>query len=194
MGSSCSASFEDTVFERCTLVMAGAQATLKAQQFRDMASCTDRISIFAHGAASMAAVSAGTITGGLKGATVQAGACLEASDLTVTEVQNVGVEVEDEGSTATLSGCTLRSFAPPGHSEEDHGHCSSGAHDSDSSTSGMLVCVMVHTRGHAKLSHCTVSQTKHQCAAFLRGARGTLENCTLSDSKWHPALLVRGSC
>ena len=43
---------------------------------------------------------------------MQGGALFSATQATITEVALVGVEVRDEGSTATLADCTLKGFLP----------------------------------------------------------------------------------
>ena len=92
--STCRATFHDSVFDRCSLiVMGGAQATLHIPRFMNMDRSEARLSVVAYGSGSHVHLHGGEIHGGVQGVAVQAAARLEASDLTVTGLQFVGLEV-----------------------------------------------------------------------------------------------------
>lgn len=106
MGSSCCVNFEVCMFEGCgRVVLDGAHATLVAPQFQCM---SQDLSACAHGAGSCVVFQGGGIVGCMHGVLVQAGA---RSALTITKVGDVGVEVEDEGSSATLVDCKVTDCA-----------------------------------------------------------------------------------
>ena len=84
LGSGSAVTFEDVVFEKCSLVVVdGAHSTLTRSQFREMAASTAGLSVCADGHGTKVAVNGGTISGGTQGMLVQAGASLQASEFNI---------------------------------------------------------------------------------------------------------------
>lgn len=197
MGSECSTMFSDCVFENCTLVvLSGATAVLNSPQFRDMGSSVVGVSIFAHGTRTKVVVKGGTIHKGTQGATVQAGARLEASDVSITNVQALGVEVKDEGSSLKLSGCRI------------HDHCSLSALESRSMgvhvharsraqlfrlyiTGAGCNGVVVNEHASATLCDCSIRDALGNFVYVFGRGTGNLTRCNLSDSQHSHGLLVQ---
>lgn len=94
MGMGCNVTFEDSVFEGCTLVVLnGAHAAVERPLFIDMHESTSRLSICASGSASQVVVQGGTITGGLQGVAVMGGARLHATDMIIRNVEVAGMQL-----------------------------------------------------------------------------------------------------
>lgn len=108
-------------------------------------------------------VHGGSITGGTKGVSVQAGASLDATDLTVTDVRVSGVEVKNEGSYLKLAMCKLHNFRPI--------------------TNGNMGSVGVHVRASSRTELCSLSIS---CSDINNGvevctsASATPEDCSVS--------------
>ena len=100
MGSNCSSTFRDAVFDKCSLVvMRGAQSTFHGTQFKNMDDSETRLSVYAHGSGSQVHLHGGKIVGGIQGVAVHAAARLDASDLIITDFHFIGLEVCGAGST-----------------------------------------------------------------------------------------------
>ena len=77
-GAGCQATFEDTVFDRCSLVvLSAARATLSKVAFKNMKASPSGLGMIVHGLSSRVAVQGGTVAGGTQGVVVQAGGDLE---------------------------------------------------------------------------------------------------------------------
>lgn len=180
MGSDCDVTFHDAVFEGCTLIVrAGAQATLERPQFKH----TDatRLSVCAHGIGSKVVVKGGTICRGAQAVAVYAGAQFHASNLTITQVNLVGVEVKHEGSALYLNGCKLHDFHPDARCGVLV-QASSSAQLSTLSITGMCHGVTVRAHASATLVDCHVAHATEAGVWYTDGGRGCLEGCTLSNS------------
>lgn len=120
-------------------------------------------------------MTSGSIAGGAQGVTVQAGACLQASDLTIVSVKAAGVEVKDEGSSLTLTSCQIHEFSSwVGRSVGVHVHSGSSAHLSLLSISGMRTGVFVHQdRTSANLAESTINACEAVC--LTKAATGLLD-------------------
>lgn len=154
-------------FDGCSLlVLAGAHVTLENVTFKNMHRGSNRIGMVAQCAGTVAMVQGGSITGGLQGVAVQAGARLEASNLTIAEIEVLGVEVQDKGSTLKLSSCKLKDFSAE-FSDHPIGlcgvrvHSSSRAHISDLCTADG--CDIVSSGGHE--GTCCYSEVHSVCCA-----------------------------
>lgn len=149
-GSMCRVTFSDAVFNRCSfVVVGGAQTTLHDPQFKDMENSMSGLSVYAHGSGSYVQLKGGAIEGGIQRVAVQAAAYLGASDLTVTGVQHVGMEVGGAGSVLMAAGGALHGFLS--------GY---GVVDRFVDDSGDFVYhrgVHVHAQGGAQLSSVRVS-------------------------------------
>lgn len=66
-----------------------------------------QLSMMVHGASTVANVNGGSITGGMQGVAVHAGASLNATNLTITSVEVTDVEVKDSGSFLEMNSCKL---------------------------------------------------------------------------------------
>ena len=111
-GASCQATFKDTKFEHCSLVvLSAAQATLSKAAFINMDDSESGLSVFVHGVSSRVAVQGITVAGGTQAVAVQAGGHLEATGLTISGVRAVGAGVQGEHSQLSLTDCKLHSFS-----------------------------------------------------------------------------------
>ena len=107
-GAGCQATFEDTVFDRCSLVvLSAAQATLFQAEFKNMDASQSGLAMFVHGVSSRVTVQGGTVAGATQAVAVQAGGHLEATDVTINGVHAVGVDVQGDGSTLSLTDCGI---------------------------------------------------------------------------------------
>jgi hypothetical protein len=212
MGESCQAQFSDCVFSKCTLLtLAGAQVAVKNAQFSDMAKSAALVSVYAHGTGSFLRLAKCSISGGIQGVSVQAGARLEASDLTVTAVEVTGVEVSDPGSRLTIARGKMHEFSSrydARHTftlmnrshvrmpERQGVHVHSGGRIElfSVAVAGMLKGVCVHRGGLAMLADCTVTQTQQECV-LVEGHNSSvcLKRCSLSESKTSRGASVCGA-
>lgn len=189
LGSGCIVAFEDTIFDKCSLVvLEGAQARLTRPQFQDMGASTAGLSICADGSGTEVIVQGGSITGGTQGVLLQAGGSLQASDFTIAGVEGVGIEAKDKGSNLDLTNCKLSAFAPENKELHIlqcamHVYGSAIAHLSTVHISGMRFGLDVCTLASAQLADCSVTGTESMCVRFQKGGTGNLKNCTLEGSK-----------
>lgn len=104
------------------------------------------------------------------------------------------MEVSGEGSSATLSACTLHAFD---FQHEDvwavrgvyvHNHAT--ANLDSVSMSGMRDGIVVTTHASAALTDCTVNNTVGTCMVFCNHGSGRLEGCELCDSQGSHGLYV----
>ena len=64
-GASCQTTFEDPVFDRCSLlVLSSSQVTLSNAAFRNMEASQSELGVLVHGVSSRVAVQGGTVAGG----------------------------------------------------------------------------------------------------------------------------------
>lgn len=183
MGSSCCVTFEDCVFRRCGLVvLAGAQTTLVIPQFQCMDASTHGLSVCANGPGSHVVIQDGSIVGGVQGVVVQAGARLEAFDVTLTMFRSIGVEVKEAGSCIALTRCSIvceEKVEPIALCGVLVQSCSS-AHLSEVCITHFCYGVMVNTKAAADLADCKVSQAEESCVQVCGRGTGCLERCTVS--------------
>ena len=168
-GGSCQVTFEDTVFDHCSLlVLSAAQATLSKAAFRDMGASQSWLGVLVHGASSRVAVQGGTVAGARRRwrCRLQAGGHLEATGLIITGVDAVGAEVQGEGSYLSLTRCEMHDFSVPVAGSEE-AFCSQGVHVLSSSS--------------ARLSYLSVRGSKGAGVRVDSSASATLDGCTLSQ-------------
>lgn len=140
----------------------------------------------------------GSVTGGTQAVTVQSGAHLEASSITVEQTLLVGVEVKDPGSKLGLSQSALRQF-PSRHDSDDlvvrgaHAHCGGTLELLNTTISSVQFGVVANSNAAATLSNCTISNTCATCVSFSGGAKGKLTGCNILWSQTRHGLHVEGS-
>lgn len=197
-GEGCVVTFTDVTFDNCTLLaLSGAQVTLNQSKFQHTElSQSPGLCIYAHGPGSKVAVRGGTISGGIQGATVQAGARFEAYGLQVSGVEVLGVEVSHEGSSLRLTDCTLQAFSSVYHELDIVCgvcvHSGSKADLSSLKVSGMVYGVAVHSCASVRLADSLVARTVSHCVALTLGATGNLDRCRLSRSQQRDGVFVEG--
>ena len=126
-GAGCHVTLTNVTFKQCTLVaIAGASVALSNCSFElnsnnPSRSCGGAIGIVASGQGTSVRADACYVRRGTQGISVQLGAKLEASGLTVTETTRIGIEVTGPASSAHLSNCMLAEFKFkfPGHVSAD---------------------------------------------------------------------------
>ena len=194
-GASCEATFEDVVFDRCSLLgLSAAQATLSNAAFRNMDASQSGLGVLVHGVSTRVAVQGGTVAGGTQVVAVQAGGHLEATGLAITGVGAVGAEVQGEGSTLSLTECEMSEFRHPPFDEDVaidllpwvravHVHSSSSAHLSFLSVRGVSHGVLVRSSASATLVDSTMSDC--QIASMFEHATGHLTNCKMLSGEMH---------
>ena len=161
-GANCQATFEDVLFDRCSLiVLSAAQATLTEASFSNVEAWQSELGLLVHGVSSRVAVQGGTVAGGTQAVAVQAGGHLEATGLTITGVGAIGAEVGGEGSCLSLTCCEMRDF------DEQ-----------------VALGVHVHSSGSAQLSSLSVSGRHSEGVRVASSASATLDDCNVSDSAW----------
>ena len=115
-GPGCSVTFSEVAFERCTVVaVGGATVTLSGCTFSLDPFGLRGLAVLASGATTTVHMLRGedkgcTISGGLQGVCVPAGAHLSAADVTLEKVSVAGMEVSGEGSRLELDRCNMSSF------------------------------------------------------------------------------------
>lgn len=172
-GEGCNATFTDVTFADCTLVvLAGAHVTLNAPTFTQEGEVGASLSVLADGAGTKVVVNSGDITGGMQGAIVQGGAHLEACDLTIAEVELTGVLVKDEGSSLSLTSCTMQDFSSL------HNDVSDG--------------VWLHSNATASLSKCNFAHAGRACIFVSHSGTGHLHDCAMLESG--SGIHATGSC
>lgn len=139
----------------------GAHVNLARPQFKR--TDDDLLHVFAHGAGTHVSVQGGTMTGGSRGAVVCAGARLHATDLTVTGVHEVSVEVRGSGPHVDLTDCKLADH-PQEYSCGMQVHRGSAASLTRVSISAMDGGVFVTDEGTiATLYDCNIDCTYEGC-------------------------------
>lgn len=134
------------------------------------------ISMLVHGAGTQASVNSGTITGRTQRVSVQAGASLEASDLTIIHVEVTGVEAKDEDSFVKLTRCNLHGFSDQVYARLENGW--------ETTEDVWVRGVYVHCSSTAEL--CSISVTGQEIAcgvAVCTSASATLAGCGASASR-----------
>ena len=203
--------FHDVVFRNCSLVvLSGAHAALSTSTFchhtLDVEAQDVGSSVIVHGQNSKIVLSGGSITGVMKGISVEAGASLEAVDLTISDIVLTGVEVKDEGSSLQLNSCNMHKFNGRTRAEV----MSRGVHLHNQSTAyigtSTISCEGAHrgidicTQASATLAHCTILQyymwglysSGRRYVSFTEGATGSLQGCTYSHGEEVQACLWKG--
>lgn len=136
----------------------------------------------------------------LQGASVKMGARLEASKLTISRVEVVGVSARDENSSLKLTACMCqkhsRRYRDRGVVRGIHIHTNSTAELLSTTVGGSSMCcgVDVSTNAKATLSGCTVRDTSQGCVQFRSGGIGRIEDCVISGSRTRQGLCVQGTC
>jgi hypothetical protein len=203
MGSSCRASFTDCEFNKCALlVLEGARVTLEHPRFNDMGKSAALLSVYAHGSGSQVCMNGGSITGGIQGVALQAGAHMRTSDITISGVEVTGIEVNDEGSSLTVTRGKLSEFSTRYDARHVfdakvrnrshvrmperrgvHVHSGGAIELSSVFVSGMWKGVCVYEHSHAKLAYCTVTGTEQECMQVAGHSTASLLSSTLSQSR-----------
>jgi hypothetical protein len=196
-GEGCTATFTDVTFNNCTLLaLQGAHVTLNQSKHQHSHAASSGLSIYTHGPGTKVAVRGGTISGGIQGASVHAGARLEAYGLNVSAVEVLGVEVCDVQSSLRLTDCKVHGFSSV-YRDLDimcgiFMHAGSKAELSSLDVQGPVYGLAVHGKAALRLSDSTVSGTVSHCVAMTLGATGRLDRCKFLRSKAGHGLFVEG--
>ena len=124
------------------------------------------------------------MAGGTQGVAVQAGAHLEATGLTISEVLLVGAEVQGQGSCLSLTGCKVGTEIELSHSigVGVHVHSRSSDHLSSVQEWGSYHHgVRVASSAAAALDDCQVSECHRDCV-HVQDSTFHLTSCTLKGS------------
>lgn len=211
MGPLCKVTCSNTTFNRCTVVVLnGASVSLQNPEFLDMGKSVSLVSMYAHGQGSNVRINGGSISGGIQGIAVQAGAQVEASELKITAVEVTGIEVNDPGSIMRLTGGQLQEFSTRydgrhvfgGSSQRSyvctpdrrgvHAHSGGTVDFCTVSISGMWRGVCVYKGSQAKLTDCRVSDTDRDCLLVASDSTAVIESCSIAGCKASNGISVSG--
>jgi hypothetical protein len=183
-GSECSVTFTGTHFLGCTVVaLAGATVTLSNCTSQNSTNGPSGVSILASGDRTAVLVDGGSIIGGAHGIAVQKGACVKASNLSVTRCFVVGIECRDTGSSIELMNCNVSHFSEQCTEVVDitgvlaRAGCS--AIISACTLEAVPYGVDIQTKANASITGCQVAGCKVTGLSVSSGGRATIAECTV---------------
>jgi hypothetical protein len=162
-GAGCSATFTDVRFGNCSLVvLAGASATVNGASFSHPTTAPSHFSVLADGPGTQVVMQMCDITGGARGIVVQGGAHVDVSDSRFEETLHTGVLAMDEGSSVSLTGCTIEEFPHEGNIRNDG--------------------VWIGSRATASLTSCNFAHAARACVYVSHASTVQMHDCVMMDA------------
>lgn len=196
IGAGCSATFLDTTFEDCSLVvLSGALVRLQSCSgdgctFRISESSRTGINVFLHGPGSCVKMEHGNMCGGVQGVAVHEGAHFQGHNVSFEGMAMTGLEVKDAGSSAKLSKCTFTNFPQRPLNPEDVSIMGIYSHQGgkivlhNTVVRGCEVGALAQNGAAIRLSNTQIAGCSNTgCIHVLSGSSAEISDCSFSESR-----------